>query len=343
MLLKNRFLHFAISVVLFATMALIPSCGGKKTNETFESKKDAITQRIEQLEWEIKKDSKNAALYHERARLYLEKGQLSKAFVDISNALELDSKNVEYNLTLSDVYRAMGDYPKAAEAASRITVADPSNATAFLKLGEIRLLNQEFQLAFLNINRSIELQRNNPKAFFARGLGLLEIEDTANAIIAFRVVIDQEPDFYEAYMNLGFIHAARHSNLAIDYFQAAIDLKPEELSAIYSLAMYLQEHDEPLRAIQLYERMMEIDPSNAFAYYNTAYVYMVYLEEPLKAIPFFEKAIENKQDYLEAMYNLGLAYELSGDKAKARAQYQEVLRKKTNYDLAVEGLNRLDR
>src|SRR5512145_2128409 len=145
---KPLLLLTKVTVIIIFAGSLLISCKDKNGKTKQVEEKDSLTIKIEQLDWKIKEDSKNADLYYHRAKLLLDKGQASKAFIDISEAMELDTKNLEYYITLSDIYRAMGDYQKASQAASRVTVSEPNNATAFLKLGEIHLLMQDYQRAF---------------------------------------------------------------------------------------------------------------------------------------------------------------------------------------------------
>ncbi len=78
------------------------------------------------------------------------------------------------------------------------------------------------------------------------------------------------------------------------------------------------------------------------AHYNKGYVHLVYKEEYAEAVSAFSRAIEIDNEYTDAYYNRGFAYELMGDLAGARKDYERVLRMKVNDDKAVEGLNRLD-
>jgi len=43
------------------------------------------------------------------------------------------------------------------------------------------------------------------------------------------------------------------------------------------------------------------------------------------------------------VYNLGRTYEARGNYKEAREQYRQALKLKTNYPLAIDGLNRLDK
>ena len=45
------------------------------------------------------------------------------------------------------------------------------------------------------------------------------------------------------------------------------------------------------------------------------------------AIPWFERALQRSPDFYEARLNLGIAYQQSGDRAKAAAVYRDILSK----------------
>ncbi|HDO27438.1 MAG TPA: tetratricopeptide repeat protein, partial [Bacteroidetes bacterium] len=60
------------------------------------------------------------------------------------------------------------------------------------------------------------------------------------------------------------------------------------------------------------------------------------------AIDAFQQAIAIDPSYVEAVYNLGRTYEAMGQYDKAREQYKLALKLKSNYPLAIDGMNRLD-
>jgi tetratricopeptide (TPR) repeat protein len=69
----------------------------------------------------------------------------------------------------------------------------------------------------------------------------------------------------------------------------------------------------------------------------------VYLLDYEKAISYFDTALSIDPDYIDALYNKGRTLEEMGQYLTARDIYEQVLNKQTNYPLAVEGMNRLDR
>jgi len=92
----------------------------------------------------------------------------------------------------------------------------------------------------------------------------------------------------------------------------------------------------------LYFDIIKKDPNYKFAYYNLGYIHLVYLEVYTESVKYFTKAIAIDPNYVEAYYNRGYAYELRGDITNARMDYEMALQLRTNYPLAIEGLNRLD-
>ena len=88
-----------------------------------------------------------------------------------------------------------------------------------------------------------------------------------------------------------------------------------------------------------YVRQYKLDYK--FAHYNIGYIYLVYLKNYKKAVTNFSNAITCDPKYAEAYYNRGFSYELMKDFKNAKADYKNALDLKTNYQKAIDGLNRI--
>jgi Flp pilus assembly protein TadD len=66
------------------------------------------------------------------------------------------------------------------------------------------------------------------------------------------------------------------------------------------------------------------------------------LQDFVKAVDYFSQAVQMAPEYSEAWYNRAYCYELLGQDELARNDYQQTLKLKSNYQKAIEGLNRLD-
>ena len=97
--------------------------------------------------------------------------------------------------------------------------------------------------------------------------------------------------------------------------------------------------------------MLEIDSTFEEAYFNIGNTYVgIYRDDMIqytkdtiveKALENFQKAVDINPRYIQAWYNLGLGNEVKGDKQTAREVYSYILSIETNYEPAIEGLNRL--
>lgn len=339
--MKNLFAAF----FLFCFSVIIFSCGSgdKKTLSSDTLKiSDTLSPEIAKLNKEIAATPENAELYNKRAILLYKKEKLDEAFADIRTALNLDSTKAEYFLTLSDVYFAKGKVKNCKRSIEKAMELEPENADALLKYAELQLYFDEYKSTLEYISKALEIDKLNAKAYFMRGMAYKLSGDTAKAVSNFQTTIDQDPEYYHAYIQLGLLYATKHSKLAEDYYNNAIKLNPESIEAHFNLAMFYQEDSLYDDAIVEYNKVLEIDPKYKQAHYNLGYIHLVYLLVYKQAVIHFTNAIACDPAYAEAYYNRGYSYELLGDVTNAKTDYDKALEIRPNYEMPIKGLNRLD-
>ncbi len=304
--------------------------------------KDPGLAQLDAINAALKKDSLNPDIYNKRARFYLDNGGFNQAYKDITTALEIDSTFAGYYITLADIYLGMGKLKKTAQSLDKAIQLDSKSVDAYLKLAELSIVIRDYQKALTQIDKALKIDELASKGYLLRGLVMLETGDTLRGIRNLQKAIDVNQDYFEAHVQLGILYAEKNNKLAVDYFNNAINLQPENIDVIYYLAMFYQENGEYENALSKYKTILEIDPDFFIAYYNMGYIYLVYLNNYDEAIHYFTMAIELKEDYAEAYYNRGFAWELKKDIGKARSDYQSSLKYKPNYEKAIDGLNRIE-
>jgi tetratricopeptide (TPR) repeat protein len=335
---KHRF-SLILTVVFFALF----SCVNDRKGET-EKKIVADTARetIESLSARIASDGSNPLLYDQRAKIYLLDRQFDKALTDINKAITLSPKNLPFYITLSDIYLLAGQTKNCEESLQKALQIDPKNNEAILRLAKLHLVVRDYKATFEDLKRAIANDPINPQAYFTRAIALLEKGDTLRALDDLRKAVDQDQNYFEAYMELGELFALKRDKMAADYFRNALNVRPQSKEALYLLGMFYQETEQFEKAIETYTILSQVDTTFRNAPYNMGYINLVYLQDFPTAVKYFTEAIRRDPDYLEAWYNRGYASELAGDQTSAYSDYKMVLRLKTNYDKAIEGLNRLD-
>ncbi len=336
-------------VLIFMSFLLLASCSenvSKKdsTKSTINSSQEDVvntTNNIDVINNSIVADSLNADLYVQRARINLTNEQVGFAIRDINTALSIDKKNIDALLVLADIYYALGDEDNIMLTLNKACEYAPLDSRPIVKLSELAFLQGNSQLANAYIDKALELDRFNPRAYFMRGMIALSLNDTTAAMKNFMTSRVQEDDFIEPKIQIAHIYAAQGDTIAKSFFEEAISVEPDNYSLYYDYAMYLQENGFPTSALAYYDKLLEVMPNNPTFIYNQGYVYLVYLGENEKAMHCFDKVIELEPMSVNAWFNKGRTYEQMGDYINAKKIYQQILKDNPDYQLAVDAINRI--
>lgn len=301
-----------------------------------------VTEALARLTDSIAADSLNGLLYRHRAQAYLANEQIGAAMMDLNKSLQLDPNNVDTYLLLADVYYMLGDQSNISVTLNKAAEIAPNDARPLVKLAELNLLQQNFNLSAAYIDKALKLSSYNPRAYFVRGMYYMAADqDTVNALKSFQLAAEQDDSFYDPVEQICRIYAVQQPPYALDYIRKAQQQFPEQATARYELALYLQSHGEPEEAIKHYDTLLMLQPNNYMVLYNVGYVNFVYLDNNEVALDYFNRALEAKPDYLDAYYNKGRVLEQMGQYAQAEEIYKQILKAHPNYQLAVDAVNRI--
>lgn len=313
------------------------SCG--RNAEVTESMTDS--EILEVLDIKIHKDSKNAKLYYDRAKVLLKLNRANDAINDMMTATNLEDDNPDYFMLLGDAYFANGDVDRSYKAFQDAIDLDEDNTEAYLKLGEIAFYSRDYDRAMENLGKVTAKDKTNRTALFMKGFIYKETGDTTNAVFYFRKICDLYPEYEPSFEELGSLYAIKHDPMAVEYLNTAITLEPTNTNALYCLAMFYQETDEIDQAEELYKRIIEIDPHNKDAWHNRGYIELFHYGDYDVAIEYLTRAIECDNQFIEAHVNRGCAYELKGDKNNAEICFRTALDIDPDFQPAIDGMSRL--
>jgi tetratricopeptide (TPR) repeat protein len=334
---KHLFLPILIAITIF-------SCSEKsKDKNTITDKSDLQKLTIEEITQLIREDPKNAVLYDVRSDLYLKKGVIDSAIHSLEMAVAIDSFESAYILKLSDLYlRNKGQSEKTKSLLEKCIRLFPKNFQAHLNLASLNFYVRQYNEALTWLDKAKELDKYNPHQYFTRALVLLEMGDTAKAISNFQTTVELEASYFDAHIELGRIFSYLGDSVALQYYRNALDLVPESIDAHYNMAMFYQDAGNFNKALETYNKILEIDANFYPAYHNIGYMYL-YKEEFNEGVEFFTKAIEINPQYLQAYLHRGVCYEEMRNFTAAEADFRKCLEISTNFQLALDGLNRIDK
>jgi tetratricopeptide (TPR) repeat protein len=108
------------------------------------------------------------------------------------------------------------------------------------------------------VNNSL-VQNTGANEYFQQGLNFAAQQNTASAEAAFRKVIEIDPNFAEAYANLGSILANQNKLAeAVTYFETAIRLKPKVPEFYYMLGKVLSAQNKMAEAVESIKKARDL-------------------------------------------------------------------------------------
>ncbi|MCB9169383.1 MAG: tetratricopeptide repeat protein [Flavobacteriales bacterium] len=304
---------------------------------------DSFPEQLQQIEARIVDAPDDAALYVQRAALYRSVDSVRQATNDWMRAVTLDSTNASYRIGLGDIFYERTMVEQAEQQFRRAMALDPNSADARFRSAEIQLVLRNYRQAMDLVNDGLRIDPNAAQGYFQKGWIYMETGDTTRAISSLRTAVEQDPGFYSAFVQLGLLSARKHDPLALQYYNTAIALRPNSVEALYNKGMFAQENGMDSLALDCYDRIKTLDPDNALAWYNSGWVHMEHLGDPRKAVHDFSKALDLETNYYQAWYNRGVAMERLGSLDSAAADYQVALVIRPDYELAAQGLQRLQK
>lgn len=332
------------SIIIFALTSLLFSCGNNE-NQNTTSQVDTTTiktpEELSELNKAIEENPNNAALYNKRAKYYYSINDLSKGLLDIEKAIILDSTKAEYFLTISNFYFSANKTSKAKASLEKCIKLDENNIDALLKLAELYLYVTKYDQSIEFINRALKIDMYNSKAYFMKGMCYKELRDTTRAISSMKTAVEQDKNYYHAFMQLGILNAAQKNKLATEYYKNAIRIQPKSTEAWYGLGKYYQDMGDWDKSISTYDTLLSFNPANKFAHHNKGVVYLTSLKLNEKALESFTNAIKSDPKYVDAYYGRAVTYQTIGDKKNAIADFQACLAINPDYIAADDALRKL--
>jgi len=236
-----------------------------------------IPEALGALEEANRMDSENTSALTKLAELYIIFRDYKKALDYIDNAIKINEIEPKPYFLRGIVLLENSDTLKGIRNFQKAIDVDNDFFDAHLQLGML-YAGRKNKLAVDYLNNALNIDPGNKEVTYYLALFYQETNNYDKAIQFYNAILDDDPDFYFALYNIGFINLVylKDFETAIDYFTQTVDINSEYADAYYNRGF-------------AYELLKDVD--NSRSDYNKA----------LEFNPNYEKAVEGLnriEDYL---------------------------------------------
>ena len=184
--------------------------------------------------------------YYRTGSLLVRLGRMREAEEYFARAIALRIDYVEAQNALGLLFAGQQKTAQAMACFTRALATDPNNVDTHLDLGFVEQCQGKTEKAMAHYEQAAHLQPRGPADYFNRAVTLAASHRSAEAIECFRIVIEQEPTFWQAHFLLGAeLAACGRNDEAQAEFAEGLRYRPDYAQMLPHLSGRLQNKPEP--------------------------------------------------------------------------------------------------
>jgi tetratricopeptide (TPR) repeat protein len=295
---------------------------------------------VQQLTDAIAENPNDAALYYKRSIALSRINQDSLSLIDLLKATSIDSTKPEYYQAIGFVQINLGNYAAATTAFERNLQFDPGNATYMLLIAKSLLEEKKTAAAQEWVTKAMNARPNYLEAEFMHAQIKAAEHDTLTAIKLTQSILQRNPAYYDASLQLADWYKGLNDNQAIVQYQKTFALDTTDATPLYEIARFYEQQGKLNEAKQAFRRCVISDPDYSYGYIHYADILMKQ-DSHEKALRQYELAIATDPANADAWYGKGLSLEHQEKKDSARYSFQQALTLDPDLQVAKDALLRL--
>ena len=207
--------------------------------------------------------------------------------------------------------QARGDRPNSISAKiaryRQQIQKQPNSPSAYIELGNVYFLEQQWQQAISCYQKGIKLAPNTAKYYINLGKAWTKAGDKHKANQAFYQGFSLEPNKVTAENHLllgNKLLEQKQIKLAISCYRRAIILQPNLLEAYWQSGKIFQAGEKHQMAISCYQQALKVDPANAHSYFLLGNA-LTQVQQWQPAFLSYQKAAKIEPNNADIQHNLG--------------------------------------
>ena len=125
-------------------------------------------------------------------------------------------------------------------------------------------------------------------------------------------------------------HKKNNIEIAINLYNKVLKIEPNYIQAYYNLGIAFNNLKQKTKALECYKKVIEINPDLVSAYNNLGVILQETGQHKI-ALDYYEKAIKINPNHTNIYNNLGVVYQELGEQYKAKNCFENVIKIDPNY------------
>ncbi|MBI4834933.1 MAG: tetratricopeptide repeat protein [Planctomycetes bacterium] len=261
--------------------------------------------------------------------------------IGIATLTQENAQNVNFAMPINIIKDYIDEIKPGAPDKNAVTKSKYNKqATYWFWQGRALSEERKNEEAIEAYEKAIEIEPEYAEAY--NDIGLIH-EGNGNykkAVLSYKTAIRINPDYADAYNNLGLVYGKMGDyEREKEAYMETLRIVPDSAVVNYNIAFTYRKMKDFKSSLKHYEKAVELDPNYADAYNSMGFTYAL-LDESEKAIGCYKKALTINPDFAVAYYNLGIEYAIKREYEKAIESYKEAIRclpdyADARYDLAL--------
>jgi protein O-GlcNAc transferase len=240
-------------------------------------------------------------------------------------------QTIDKLLETATAHHRAGAFADARRLYRQVLAQDPAHALTLYRSGLLELQDGHPDTALTLLEPAIAADANEPRYQFVLGQALQALRRWDRAIDAYESALKLQPDFLDAWNNLGICRQRRGQfPQAATAYRQALSLESQNAGVMANLGTVLREMGELTEAVELLRAAADLEPATASHSVNLG---MAYWSQGnfADAERTLNETLARAPDDADAAFNLGNALHGLGRQREAIDRYRQALKLRPDY------------
>jgi len=245
---------------------------------------DYFTKAVDSFKAALKADPSATFISEELSDLYIQSGKIREAVTQAEDALKENPNDLTARRLLARIYtRLIGDSQsnridenmvnRAIEQYQKITATDPKDIDSWLMLGRLEKVVQNSTNAMAAYKKVIELDPDNEEAMTGLATVYADLGDNKSAADLLQKVADKNPSLRSLTTLAGVYEQLKDYPLAAEMLRRALDQQPGNSDLKHALAEDLAISNQLDEALKIYQDLSAEDPKDEHSLLRISEIY----------------------------------------------------------------------